>query len=168
MKTIRGYFSKYKYKKNGGFADINNEKAWPYECDGLPVDENGEIIGTVFNSEVDWEVNEKDNDFEDEFETIEIGDTVKLNKDATIGDLINNYWQGCQMETINILKWHENDEFVVGSVHNGYVIINGGAVNINVLNINVLKVVKKGTKKMTAEEISKELGYKIEVIGEDK
>jgi hypothetical protein len=29
----------------------------------------------------------------------------------------------------------------------------------------VLKVVKKGTKKMTAEEISKELGYKIEVIG---
>ena len=55
---IRGYFSKNKYRRSGGTADIKNKNTWAYVSDGLPVSNNG-IISNNFLSEPEWEVKNK-------------------------------------------------------------------------------------------------------------
>lgn len=99
------------------------------------------------------------------------GDTVKINKQATIDDMSKNYWNGCQMDTLNFIRRYANRNKIFKinyiSQNNDYVTIND-EIEEYLININILELVDK--KEMTILEIEKELGYPIKVIkeGEDK
>lgn len=99
----------------------------------------------------------------------EIGDIVKINKQATIGDFTKNCWNGCQTDTLDFLREYgaEDKTFRVVRIDDGCLDIKEiGSNYVNELvNINILK--KMQVKEMTIHEIEKELGYPIKIIRED-
>lgn len=93
-----------------------------------------------------------------------IGDKVKINRQATIEDFTKNNWGGCQIDTLNFIKYYGdiNKEFIVEESYDEYVFIKGKCVNNN-----ILQLVEKAKKEMTISEIEKELGYSIKIVKED-
>lgn len=99
------------------------------------------------------------------------GDTVKINKQATIDDMSKNYWNGCQRDTLNFIERYANSDryFKLNSdnLDDDYVEINVkeyDEVKRYLVNTNILKLVDK--KEMTISEIEKALGYPIKVVKE--
>lgn len=99
---------------------------------------------------------------------LKIGDKVKLNKNATIKDIIENDWHGCQLSTLNFIENHADDDddtiYTVTNVFMGDVHLDG---NGGLINSNILILVERPKKKMTVKEICEELGYDVEIIKED-
>ncbi len=99
----------------------------------------------------------------------EIGDRVKINKQATIEDFTKHCWNGCQIDTLKFIQnYGDKDKtFRVVRLDNGCLDlkeIGSDCVN-ELVNINILK--KISVKEMTISEIEKKLGYPIKIINED-
>ncbi len=94
------------------------------------------------------------------------GDLVKINKRATIEDLISNYWEGCQLSTTEFIKEYAglDKEFVVDDVDGGAILLKGIKYPVTK---SILRVVGKAHKEMTIGEIEKELGYKVKIIKDE-
>lgn len=99
----------------------------------------------------------------------EVGDLVKINKQATIEDFTKHCWNGCQINTLKFIENYGDKDKTFRVVHLGDEYLNlkeiGGNCVYEVVNINILK--KISVKEMTISEIEKELGYPIKVIRED-
>lgn len=99
----------------------------------------------------------------------QVGDLVKINKQATIEDLTKNYWNGCQSNTLEFLKKYVDKDktFEVVSNYEDFLNIKeiGSNYLIELVNSNILKKIQ--VKEMTVSEIEKELGYPIKIIKED-
>lgn len=100
------------------------------------------------------------------FKDIEVGDTVRIRKDITLEDLTKNYWNGCQIETMDFLKraCHSDfdNEYKVTAVNEKWLKVEGYDLHINVKLFELVK--KKEVKEMTIEEISEALGYEVKVV----
>ena len=99
------------------------------------------------------------------------GDTVKINKQATIDDMSKNHWNGCQRDTLNFIQRYANSNktFKLNSdyLYDDYVEIKvkeDDEVKEYLVNTNILELIDK--KEMTISEIEKELGYPIKVVKE--
>lgn len=94
-----------------------------------------------------------------------VGDIVKINKEATINDLVRNHWNGCQIDTLDFLRYYadQDKKFIVKESSRNYVVLRG---HTNLVNINILTLVRHQAKKMTVSEICKELGYEVEIVKE--
>lgn len=108
---------------------------------------------------------------------IKVGDTVRINKKATIEDFTKNYWNHCKLDTLEFIeKEGDSDEiFVVkNKIDNDCVSLKkkksdyGYYVFYENVNINILEKIEEDVKEMTIEEISKELGYKIKIKEEEE
>ena len=99
----------------------------------------------------------------------QVGDLVKINKQATIEDLTKNHWNGCQSNTLEFLKKYVDKDktFEVVSNYEDFLNIKeiGSNYLIELVNSNILKKIQ--VKEMTVSEIEKELGYPIKIIKED-
>lgn len=99
----------------------------------------------------------------------EIGDRVKINKRATIEDFTKDFWNGCQVNTLDFLRSYGDKDklFKVIYVDNNYLDIKDIENNhlFELVNINIFEKVE--IKEMTIAEIEKELGYPIKVVKED-
>ena len=90
---------------------------------------------------------------------IEVGDTVRINKQATIEDFTKNHWNGCQMNTLDFIERYgdQDKEFIVKKVSNNCLKVSVFGQYVN-LNIFELVEKKENVKEMTVSEIEKELG----------
>lgn len=113
---------------------------------------------------------DKDNDYwwfhEDEidYDNIKVGDIVEIDTKATIGDITENDWHGCQCSTLDFIRDFSNEglTFRVTSKYDNSLKLDD---NIGPININIFKKVKVDVvKEMTKDEIEQELGYKIKII----
>lgn len=90
---------------------------------------------------------------------IEIGDTVKINKQATIEDFTKNHWNGCQIDTLGFIKEHgdKDEEFIVTKITKNHLFI---LESEKYINRNIFELVKKkeNIKEMTVSEIEEALG----------
>ena len=101
-------------------------------------------------------------------DSIKVGDSVKINKKATLEDLTKNHWNGCQLTTLGFIRTQaDSDEiFVVEESHNDDCVdLKSEESNEKymLVNINILEKTENDVKEMTIEEISKELGYKVKI-----
>lgn len=68
-----------------------------------------------------------------------VGDKVKINKNITLGDIEKDYFEGCQMDTMNFLKnasySNFNIVYEVEGIISGLPIINGSTINSKVLTV---------------------------------
>lgn len=97
----------------------------------------------------------------------DIGDIVKINRNATIHDFTKNFWNGCKSDTLKFIGLYGSEEkqdktFRVIRTHSDGDIEVAGFDYI--VNGNIFELVK--VKEMTVEQIEKELGYKIKIIKE--
>lgn len=90
-----------------------------------------------------------------------VGDKVKINRQATIEDFTKDHWEGCQIDTLNFIRDYGdmNKEFIVEESYDKYVRLRGKYVNKN-----IIQLVEKVKKEMTISEIEKELGYSIKIV----
>lgn len=97
--------------------------------------------------------------WENEIELIEdfnIGDKVKINKNATIEDFSKNDWNGCQLHTLDFIKAYANKDiiFELVEVEDEYCMLKNER---RLVNKNILKLVerKKEILELTLEDIAK-------------
>lgn len=100
----------------------------------------------------------------------EVGDRVKINKQATIDDFTKNFWNGCKFDTLSFLQFYGDEDKTFKVIH-----LNSKSVDLEdtelkctkeCINVNILRKIE--VKEMTIAEIEKELGYPIKIIKEDK
>jgi hypothetical protein len=100
---------------------------------------------------------------------IEVGDTVRINKKATIEDITKNHWNGCCSVTVNFIKEHGDEEetFVVeGLSIFGNLLIKGETINSAIFELVSKK--EPEIKELTIPEIEAKFGCKVKIIKEDK
>lgn len=96
-----------------------------------------------------------------------VGDKVKMNKQATIEELSEDWWNGCQSNTFEFIKeYFDSDKiFTISEISaKGNLVLkefNEYFVNYKLFNLVLCK-------EMTIAEIEKELGYPIKVIKEEE
>lgn len=104
---------------------------------------------------------------------IEVGDIVRIKKDITLGELPQNYWNGCQISTMDFLRQacisDFEKEYEVITANSNYITIYdfGRPVNIKLFEV-VKKKKKEEVKEMTIKEISEALGYEVKIVKEDE
>lgn len=91
----------------------------------------------------------------------EVGDIVKINKNATIDDFTKNHWGGCQINTLNFIKNYANSEQEFKIIK----IYSDGNLEFeesdgDIINKNIFELVKKKetVHEMTVKEIEEKLG----------
>lgn len=152
-------FSKEKFLKDPNtirFVDTGD--SWEDECDGKEVI-NGICGGYLIHD--DWCIEREEKEMK-----FKVGDIVKINKKISLKDLTKNYWNGCQLATMEFLKKASYEDFEekykVRGVRDGCVTVEnfGSCVNEAVFVL----VERKKVKEMTVEEISKALGYEVKIV----
>lgn len=97
-----------------------------------------------------------------------IGDRVKLNRNATIDDFTKNNWNGCQIDTLAFIKDYgseckKNKTFTVKNT------FSDGDIEVygfnSIVNGNIFELVQ--AKEMTIKEIEEILGYAIKIVKEE-
>lgn len=141
-----------KYAKDLDIEFKENIKGWGYDCNKWNV---------PFSKVVKYD------------DSIKVGDKVKLNKKATIEDFTKNYWNHCQLDTLDFIeKEGDSDKIfdVISKIDNDCVCLKRKSdyddydyKYYDNVNINILEKIEEDVKDMTIEEISKELGYKIKI-----
>lgn len=91
----------------------------------------------------------------------EVGDIVKINKNATIDDFTKNHWNGCQIHTLDFIRNYadfENEFTVMEMSSDGSLRLEES--NGQFVNKNIFELVKKNEKvhEMTVKEIEEKLG----------
>ncbi len=89
-----------------------------------------------------------------------VGDIVKVNKNATIEDFTKNWWGGCQIDTLEFLKFYFNldKEYEVVGVSDTSLRLKDVLDEADI-NKNIFEVVRrKETHEMTVKEIEEKLG----------
>lgn len=98
----------------------------------------------------------------------EIGDIVRINRNATIHDFTKNHWNGCQSDTLEFIKTYGSEEkqnktFRVKETYSdGDVRVSGFDY---IVNGNIFELAP--VKEMTVQQIETELGYPIKIIKGD-
>lgn len=94
-----------------------------------------------------------------------VGDIVKIKKEITLHDLTKNSWNGCQMDTMEFLKYASfesfNTEFKVKEADEKYIKVEG---RDEFIKNNIFELVRREPKEMTVEEICEALGYEVKVV----
>lgn len=95
-----------------------------------------------------------------------VGDKVRINKQATIEDFTKNYWNGCQMGTLDFIISNADEEetFIVTKATKEYLKVEGYS---GVVNINIFELVERKSKKVTMKEVCEKFGYDVEIVKGD-
>ncbi len=124
--------------------------------------ENDEFIGWASEDSIEF-MNFK----------FEVGDMVKINKNATIDDFVKDCWGGCKNDTLKFLFDHADskEEFTIEKVSSkGNLIFK--KFNWLTVNKNIFELVKRKEEvhnRMTVREIEEMLGITgLEIVKEDK
>lgn len=93
----------------------------------------------------------------------EVGDIVKINKNATIDDFTKNHWGGCQYATLDFIRDYADSEkefTVIETTPNGHLEFKESKGYF--INKNIFELVKKKetVHEMTVKEIEEKLGIK--------
>lgn len=95
------------------------------------------------------------------------GDKVRINKQATIEDFTKNYWNGCQLSTLNFIRSNAAEEktFIVTKVTEEDLKLEGYD---EVININIFELAERKAKKVTMKEVCEKFGYDVEIVKEEE
>lgn len=97
-----------------------------------------------------------------------IGDQVKIKPTCTIGELAENKWNHCHNDTLEFFdELFDMDETytVIDVSKRGNLVLDDGYGNELYVNHKLFYLVaREPAKKMTLAEISKELGYEVEIV----
>lgn len=157
-----------KVKLNPSVEEFRNGKA------GVNYGEVGEIraindeaIRINFPSHHCWVGYEEELIFAEKFE---VGDTVRIRKSCTLGDLTLNNWNGCQIDTMTFLKQESygtdfNRTYVVEKVTEKYLRVKGSKQDVNKIVFELVKR-KETAKEMTLKEVCDALGYEVKIVKE--
>lgn len=112
----------------------------------------------------EYEVLNSDENFELICKTIEVGNTVRINKNATIEDFTRDNWNGCQINTLAFIrKYGDTDKtFVVSEISSTgslYLENEGGMINPAIFELVSKKEHK--TKEVTMQEVCEKFGCNV-------
>jgi len=82
------------------------------------------------------------------------GDIVRFKRDATLDDMIRDYWAGSQVSTINALKKNEFDQFMLTETVGGFL----ADESDNIINTNLIELVQRGPFIYTKADIARMIG----------
>ena len=112
--------------------------------------------------------------YENELELIsfKVGDKVKVDKNSTIAQIIDNFWGGCQVDTLNFLKeyfrnWQNDKTLEICNCFGENLVFKGYESYSVRPELFYLVEKAKEVKEMTIKEISEALGYEVKVVKEN-
>lgn len=149
-------FSLKKYKK-----DMGEVSDWAKEVDGWSVERIERETGYAIHN--DWCVEVKEGNMKMK---------VRINKNLTLGELLENTGQSWEstMEFLKKIRYKDdidNEFFAKATWSDTNYDLKYYGENY-FINSDIVEVVEEKVKEMTVDEISKKLGYKVKVVGEDR